>query len=120
MTSFVAPFLGIDKPLTITQILWINLVMDTLAALAFGGEPALASYMQEQPKQRGAAIVSTNMLRTIRYTPKAEKECLRTYSISPRITSRLTRKDTTQPTASTAISLPVALTPASYSASRTA
>lgn len=65
MTSFVAPFLGIDKPLTITQILWINLVMDTLAALAFGGEPALASYMQEQPKQRGAAIVSTNMLRQI-------------------------------------------------------
>ena len=65
MTSFVAPFLGIDKPLTITQILWINLVMDTLAALAFGGEPALASYMQEQPKHRGAAIVSTNMLRQI-------------------------------------------------------
>ena len=65
ITSFVAPFLGIDKPLTITQILWINLVMDTLAALAFGGEPALASYMQEQPKQRGAAIVSTNMLRQI-------------------------------------------------------
>lgn len=65
MTSFVAPFLGIDKPLTITQILWINLVMDTLAALAFGGEPALASYMQEQPKQRGAAIVSTSMLRQI-------------------------------------------------------
>lgn len=65
MTSFVAPFLGIDKPLTITQILWINLVMDTLAALAFGGEPALASYMQEQSKQRGAAIVSTSMLRQI-------------------------------------------------------
>ena len=65
ITSFVAPFLGIDKPLTITQILWINLVMDTLAALAFGGEPALASYMQEQPKHRGAAIVSTNMLRQI-------------------------------------------------------
>lgn len=65
LTSFIAPFLGIDKPLTITQILWINLVMDTLAALAFGGEPALASYMREVPKQRGAAIVSTNMLRQI-------------------------------------------------------
>lgn len=39
--NFIAPFIGIDKPLTITQILWINLVMDTLAALAFGGEPAL-------------------------------------------------------------------------------
>lgn len=64
-TSFIAPFLGIDKPLTITQILWVNLVMDTLAALAFGGEPALASYMAEQPKQRSAPIVSKKMLRQI-------------------------------------------------------
>lgn len=63
--SFLAPFMGIDKPLTITQILWINLVMDTLAALAFGGEPALASYMAEQTKQRSAPIVSKKMLRQI-------------------------------------------------------
>ena len=48
--NFIAPFIGIDKPLTITQILWINLVMDTLAALAFGGEPALEKYLQETPK----------------------------------------------------------------------
>lgn len=65
LTSFIAPFLGIDKPLTITQILWINLVMDTLAALAFGGEPALASYMQEVPKRRNKAIVNKSMLRDI-------------------------------------------------------
>ena len=65
LTSFIAPFLGIDKPLTITQILWINLVMDTLAALAFGGEPALASYMQEVPKRRNEAIVNKSMLRDI-------------------------------------------------------
>lgn len=32
--NFIAPFINIDEPLTITQILWINLVMDTLAALA--------------------------------------------------------------------------------------
>lgn len=62
LTSFIAPFLGIDKPLTITQILWINLVMDTLAALAFGGEPALASYMREVPKRRNEAIVNKSML----------------------------------------------------------
>ena len=41
--NFIAPFINIDEPLTITQILWINLVMDTLAALAFGGEPAFFS-----------------------------------------------------------------------------
>lgn len=60
--NFIAPFIGIDKPLTITQILWINLVMDTLAALAFGGEPALDKYLQELPKRRSAPIVSRKML----------------------------------------------------------
>lgn len=63
--NFIAPFIGIDKPLTITQILWINLVMDTLAALAFGGEPALAKYLQEAPKRRSAPIVSKKMLEAI-------------------------------------------------------
>ena len=60
--SFIAPFLGIDKPLTITQILWINLVMDTLAAMAFGGEPALQAYLEECPRQRTAPLVSRKML----------------------------------------------------------
>ena len=63
--NFIAPFVGIDKPLTITQILWINLVMDTLAAIAFGGEPALEKYLAETPKDRSAPIVSKKMLTTI-------------------------------------------------------
>ena len=63
--NFIAPFIGIDKPLTITQILWINLVMDTLAALAFGGEPAREKYLREKPKDRSAPIVSKKMLSTI-------------------------------------------------------
>ena len=63
--NFIAPFVGIDKPLTITQILWINLVMDTLAAIAFGGEPALEKYLAEAPKDRSAPIVSKKMLSTI-------------------------------------------------------
>ena len=63
--NLLAPFLGIDKPLTITQILWINLVMDTLAAIAFGGEPALEKYLAEAPKDRSAPIVSKRMLQTI-------------------------------------------------------
>jgi calcium-translocating P-type ATPase len=61
IVSFIAPLLGMENPLTITQILWINLVMDTLAALAFGGEPALARYMAEKPKQRDESIVSPYM-----------------------------------------------------------
>lgn len=63
--NFIAPFINIDEPLTITQILWINLVMDTLAALAFGGEPALAQYLEEEPKRRSAQIVSRKMLLSV-------------------------------------------------------
>lgn len=65
LINFIAPFIGVEKPLTIIQILWINLVMDTLAALAFGGEPALEKYMQERPKERGGPIVSKGMMSTI-------------------------------------------------------
>ena len=63
--NFIAPFINIDEPLTVTQILWINLVMDTLAALAFGGEPALAKYLSEEPKRRSAPIVSKKMLTSV-------------------------------------------------------
>uniref|UniRef100_A0A6B2L0B8 Cation-transporting P-type ATPase C-terminal domain-containing protein n=1 Tax=Arcella intermedia TaxID=1963864 RepID=A0A6B2L0B8_9EUKA len=58
---FLGPFLGIDFPLTLIQLLWVNLVMDTLAALAFGGEPALARYMHDKPIRRDEAIVSPEM-----------------------------------------------------------
>lgn len=59
--SFIAPLLGMDNPLTITQILWVNLVMDTLAALAFGSEPALSRYMREKPRSRREFIISPYM-----------------------------------------------------------
>ena len=65
LINFIAPFIGVEKPLTIIQILWVNLVMDTLAALAFGGEPALERYMQEKPKRRSAPLVSKGMASTI-------------------------------------------------------
>jgi calcium-translocating P-type ATPase len=61
LISFVAPLVGMDPPLSIVQILWINLVMDTLAALAFGGEPALKRFMREKPKKRDENIVSGYM-----------------------------------------------------------
>ncbi|GHV52653.1 calcium-translocating P-type ATPase, PMCA-type [Synergistales bacterium] len=65
LISFVSPLLGMENPLTITQILWVNLVMDTLAALAFGGEPALKRFMQEKPKRRDEPIVSKYMWSSI-------------------------------------------------------
>ncbi len=65
LISFVCPLLGLENPLSITQILWVNLVMDTLAALAFGGEPALDRYMEEAPKRRDEKIISPYMLSAI-------------------------------------------------------
>lgn len=56
--SAILPFFGIEEPLTVTQILWVNLVMDTLGALAFGGEPALDEYLLEPPKQRDEKILT--------------------------------------------------------------
>ena len=61
LISFIGPFIGIHEALTITQMLWINLVMDTLAALAFGGEPALKRYMKEKPMRRDENILSSYM-----------------------------------------------------------
>lgn len=61
LICFVMPLLGRENPLSITQILWVNLVMDTLAALAFGGEPALKRFMRELPKKRDEKIVSKQM-----------------------------------------------------------
>ena len=65
LISFASPLLGMENPLSITQFLWINLVMDTLAALAFGGEPALRRYMDEKPKRRDENIISRYMVSSI-------------------------------------------------------
>lgn len=67
LVAFIGPFLGLagGLPLTMTQMLWVNLVMDTLAALAFGGEPALRRYMLEKPKTRTESIVSKSMWNSI-------------------------------------------------------
>ena len=61
LISLVGPLLGLIQPLTIIQILWVNLIMDTLAALAFGGEPALQRYMSEKPIKRDEHILSNSM-----------------------------------------------------------
>ncbi len=61
LISFICPLIGIANPLSVIQILWVNLVMDTLAALAFGGEPALERYMKEAPKRRNEPIISKYM-----------------------------------------------------------
>ena len=59
--SIVAPLLNVDTPITVIQMLWINLVMDTLAGLAFGGEKPRPEYMKEPPKKRSESIINNYM-----------------------------------------------------------
>lgn len=63
--SMICPFLGISSPVTVVQMLWINIIMDTLGGLAFAGEPALESCMQEPPKRRDEQILNSYMINEI-------------------------------------------------------
>ena len=58
LMNIIAPILGWTEPFSIVQILWINLIMDTLAAMAFGGEPILDRYMKDQPSKRTDNILT--------------------------------------------------------------
>ena len=60
--SMICPFLGYDAPVTVVQMLWINIIMDTLGGLAFAGEPALPSCMEERPKKRDEPILNGYMI----------------------------------------------------------
>lgn len=63
--TMICPFLGIDSPVTVVQMLWINVIMDTLGGLAFAGEPALPEYMKEPPKRRDEPILNRYMVNQI-------------------------------------------------------
>lgn len=66
--SLIGQFIGIESPITIIQMLWINIIMDTLGGLAFAGEPPLDYYMMELPKARNEKILSNEMLHQIVFT----------------------------------------------------
>ena len=57
----LAPLFGIAAPITVIQMLWINLVMDTLAGLAFGGEKPSPIVMQQPPKRRDESLITSAM-----------------------------------------------------------
>ena len=66
--SIIGPFIGVDTPVTVIQMLWINMVMDTLAGLAFAFEPPLKEYMKEKPKKKDENIMNGYMLNEILIT----------------------------------------------------
>lgn len=65
VVSAIAPFFGIDEPLRVTHLLFVNLVMDSLGAIMLGNEPALHKYMSEKPRRRDESIVSKKMMAQI-------------------------------------------------------
>ena len=58
-------FMGTESPLTVTQMLWINLIMDTFAAMALASLPPSESVMKEKPRDRNAFILNKPMFREI-------------------------------------------------------
>lgn len=65
LTCFIGPLLGVNVVMTVIQLLLINLAMDTLAAIAFGSEPALKEYMKDKPIPRTESIISKEMFTEI-------------------------------------------------------
>ena len=66
--SIVGPFIGVDSPVTVIQMLWVNMVMDTLAGIAFSYEAPLLEYMEEPPKRRDEKILNKYMIHEIIFT----------------------------------------------------
>lgn len=59
--SIVGPFIGISTPVTVMQMLWINMIMDSLASLAFAYENPSLEYMNENPKNKDEHIINKYM-----------------------------------------------------------
>jgi Ca2+-transporting ATPase len=64
-TALTGPFIGIEFPLTVTQMLWVNLIMDTFAALALASEPSYKDVMKKKPRGMNDFIISKGMMRDI-------------------------------------------------------
>ncbi len=63
--ALIGPFIGVPSPITVIQMLWINMVMDTLAGLAFSYEVPRIEYMKEKPKKKEENIINKYMLNEI-------------------------------------------------------
>ena len=63
--SMIGPFIGVDAPVTVVQMLWINIIMDTLGGLAFAGEAPSPLCMKEKPKRRDEPILNRYMVNQI-------------------------------------------------------
>ena len=59
--ALIGPLVGVPLPLTVTQLLWINIIMDTFAAIALSTDPPRLRTMTERPIPRDAHIITPTM-----------------------------------------------------------
>lgn len=65
LTALMGPLLGIDSPFSVIEILYINLVMDALGALALASEPAMDKVLDEEPRDNSEFIINKSMMKMI-------------------------------------------------------
>ena len=90
--SIIGPFIGIPVPITVIQMLWINMIMDTLSGFAFSYEPALKEYMYEAPKKRNENIINKYMLNQILVTGLFSA-CLCIFFLKSNLTNSIFKDD---------------------------
>lgn len=86
--SFIGPFIGVESPVTVVQMLWINMIMDTLGALAFSGERAEQRYLLQRPVSLSEGLVTGRMLAGILLTSSVMTAFCITFLKAPFFASR--------------------------------
>lgn len=86
--ALLGPFIGVGLPLTVIQMLWINLIMDTLAALALATEPPNPEVMNQPPRSPRAFIVTPAMAWNIFGTAAFVLVCIAGFILFSRSTGR--------------------------------
>ncbi len=86
--SMIGPFIGYDTPVSVVQMLWINIIMDTLGGLAFAGEAPRASYMKEPPKKREEPILNRYMVGQIAFAVIYTVSLFVVFLLSPKIVAQ--------------------------------
>ena len=83
----IGPFIGVESPVTVVQMLWINIIMDTLGGLAFAGEYPSPLCMREAPKRRDEPILNGYMVNQIVLLGSATIALCLAFLLSPSITA---------------------------------
>lgn len=65
LVCMIGPLVGVESPITVTQMLWVNMIMDTLGGIAFAGEAPVKRALREKPKRRDEPILNAYMTHQI-------------------------------------------------------